>query len=616
MTDKNKEKKWKWVPAVILLTFMGLCLSSLRFESSSSQFNTSDFARLPVLHGGRLKPLDSVARTSLMILSGKQTLRHEGRRLPATLWLMEMLFRPAVADGMAVFQINDPDVLGLMKIEQTKNRFYSFQVLLPHLESIEAQAAQAEELKPEVRSRYQRAVVNLNNQMTLYQRIQNSLQVSGEDHLLESLQHFETVLIPMIEAHLKQPKMNPEEMRVLAEHLRRYQFVDRVANFYPIPSRIEQRGTDGWVSMGRGVMDRRLMATFHPAVLSYSAMADAARAQEAGVFNRSLARYQDWLEKSAPELRSKMNHELLFNNSQPFYLCLLMYATVFLLTFLSWLLWPQTLNRAAFWLLLFSLGVHTVGLVSRMMLQGRPPVTNLYSSAVFVGWMAVLLGAGLEWYFRKGIGSAVSSVIGFVTLIIAHHLAAQGDTLEMMRAVLDSNFWLATHVVAITVGYSSTFLSGALAILYILRERFDPRWNQSAALTLEKMVYGVVCFNVFFSFVGTVLGGIWADQSWGRFWGWDPKENGALMIVLWNAAILHARWGGFAKQRGIMALAILGNVVTALSWFGVNMLGIGLHSYGFMEKAFWWILVFSLSQFALVALAYWPKQGIVRKTKM
>ena len=115
----------------------------------------------------------------------------------------------------------------------------------------------------------------------------------------------------------------------------------------------------------------------------------------------------------------------------------------------------------------------------------------------------------------------------------------------MMRAVLDSNFWLATHVVTITIGYSGTFLAGALA--HRLRRpaaRRAPRPTRPRARRSCRMTYGIVCFALFFSFVGTVLGGIWADQSWGRFWGWDPKENGALLIVLWNAIILHARWGG------------------------------------------------------------------------
>jgi ABC-type transport system involved in cytochrome c biogenesis permease subunit len=101
------------------------------------------------------------------------------------------------------------------------------------------------------------------------------------------------------------------------------------------------------------------------------------------------------------------------------------------------------------------------------------------------------------------------------------------------------------------------------------------------ARDLARMIYGTLCFAVFFSFVGTVLGGLWADDSWGRFWGWDPKENGALLIVLWNAIILHARWGGMIRERGLAVLAVVGNLMTAWSWFGVNLLGIGLHNYGF-----------------------------------
>jgi hypothetical protein len=120
------------------------------------------------------------------------------------------------------------------------------------------------------------------------------------------------------------------------------------------------------------------------------------------------------------------------------------------------------------------------------------------------------------------------------------------------------------------------------------------------------MIYGIICFATLFSFVGTVLGGIWADQSWGRFWGWDAKENGALMIVLWNALILHARWGGLVRDRGLANLAIVGNIITAWSWFGVNMLGIGLHSYGFMDSAFMWLMGFVASQLLLMGIGCLP----------
>jgi hypothetical protein len=120
------------------------------------------------------------------------------------------------------------------------------------------------------------------------------------------------------------------------------------------------------------------------------------------------------------------------------------------------------------------------------------------------------------------------------------------------------------------------------------------------------MVYGIVCFATLFSFVGTVLGGIWADQSWGRFWGWDTKENGALQIVIWNALLLHAKWGGLVRERGLVNLAIFGNIVTAWSWFGTNMLGIGLHSYGFMDKAFETLKWFAVSQVIIMMVGCLP----------
>ena len=150
------------------------------------------------------------------------------------------------------------------------------------------------------------------------------------------------------------------------------------------------------------------------------------------------------------------------------------------------------------------------------------------------------------------------------------------------------------------------FLAGMLAIIYVIRGVFTRSLKKQTADSLARMTYGVVCFATLFSFVGTVLGGIWADQSWGRFWGWDPKENGAVLIVLWCAIILHARWGGFIRQRGLMVMALFGNIVTSFSWFGVNMLGVGLHSYGFMQKAFPWLCGFMLSQLVLMAIAGLP----------
>ena len=231
----------------------------------------------------------------------------------------------------------------------------------------------------------------------------------------------------------------------------------------------------------------------------------------------------------------------------------------------------------------------------------------MYSSAVFIGWGTVALGIILESVYRMGIGNVVASVTGFAALLIAHYLAGDGDTFVVLQAVLDTQFWLATHVTTINLGYSTTFLAGMLGVLYVLRGFFTRSLTPDVEKNLSRMIYGTLCFGIFFSFVGTVLGGLWADDSWGRFWGWDPKENGALIILLWNAVVLHARWDGMVKNRGMAVLSIVGNITTSWSWFGVNELGVGLHSYGFTEGVLMALGIFVLTQVAVIIVGCNPK---------
>jgi cytochrome c biogenesis factor len=158
----------------------------------------------------------------------------------------------------------------------------------------------------------------------------------------------------------------------------------------------------------------------------------------------------------------------------------------------------------------------------------------------------------------------------------------------------------------VTVGYLATAAVGMLGVTYVLLGVFTRLLTEEVRKDMARMIYGVACFAILFSFVGTILGGIWADQSWGRFWGWDPKENGAILIVISNAILLHARWGGLVRVKGMMALGIFGNIVVSWSWFGTNMLGVGLHSYGFMEKAFPVLVGFIVSQILLIGLSFLP----------
>jgi ABC-type transport system involved in cytochrome c biogenesis permease subunit len=566
------------------------------------------FGKLPVLVGGRVKPLDTVARNSLLIIHGKQTVRlANGKQLTAMRWLTDTLFNAPAADQYPIFVIQNAEVLGLFGWEQSDRKYFSFKELSSFLKQIDDQGEQSDKLQSVERSAYQNAILNLRNALVLYQRLKNSLQPEDAQNFASELEAFESALPSAGEAARQREagesfdKANLEDTAGL---IQRYQKLADMAYILAVPpSASAQRGE--WHSIGESLVQSIATGNVDPVAKMYAQIGDAYRADNA-LFNQHVDILAAWIAKEQPTAAKRTSFEFLFNHVDPFTHSMILYVLAFLLACGSWLGWNRTLNRSAFYLLLLALAIHTFGLVSRMYLQERPPVTNLYSSAIFIGWGAVIVSLILERIFRDGIGAACAGAIGFITLIIAHHLAGSGDTLEMLQAVLDTNIWLATHVVAITTGYSAMFLAGMLAIIYIVRGAFTRSLKKETADSLARMTYGVVCFATLFSFVGTVLGGIWADQSWGRFWGWDPKENGAVLIVLWCAIILHARWGGFIRQRGLMIMAIFGNVITSFSWFGVNMLGVGLHSYGFMQKAFPWLCGFIVSQLALMAIAAMP----------
>jgi ABC-type transport system involved in cytochrome c biogenesis permease subunit len=590
------------------------------------------FGRLPVLAEGRIKPLDSVARSTLLVIQGRQRVMKADRtELAPDEWLLDVLFVPEKADTYRVFVVDNPDVLSLIgkndenlaihydkPAEQvmaligflpSRQRRMSFNEIAPYLQQIEAQEKLAEPVEAQARNRFQSAVVQLYGNLSHYLRLRRALAPEGSRDFLGELLHLQETLADGVEAvRAKEAGKPHDEAKAAALIAEGQKFVAMAesTDLLAIPPEDGSADPNSWHTAGHALLESFGQGYVSPSVLAYAGMGYAWRNHEQPSFAHIVQMYGSGLEKRfAPQVR-KARIETVFNAAQPFYAAMIIYLCAFLCAMLSWLRWPEPARVSAWGLVALGWAVTTAGIATRMWLEGRPPVTNLYSSALFIGWGSVALCLVLEATYKNAIGTAAAGMIGFATLLIAHHLALAGDTLEMMRAVLDSNFWLGTHVVVVTTGYASTFLAGILAVIYILRGVFTRTLDKATADALARMVYGIVCFATLFSFVGTTLGGIWADQSWGRFWGWDPKENGALIIVIWNALILHARWGGLVKQRGLMCLAVFGNVVTSWSWFGTNMLGIGLHSYGFTEAAFWWLSVFIASQLALIAVASLP----------
>ncbi len=604
----------KILPLLVLalgLLYLGSTLVAPRAPAASPDYVA--FGRLPVLVGGRLKPLDTVARTTLLQLQGRQTVRlADGTPLTPSQWIADLLLSDKKSNDYQVFEILHPDVLALLKLsEETgagKKRF-SYNQLVPGLTELERQSQLAQPIEAQRRTRFQSEVIRLRENIGLYVRLQASLVPPDLEEPLKALTDFQTTLPAGIDAvRLRQQKLPHDEATAnrVMELAGRFDFMAQNAYLLPIPPADTEKDDTAWQKTGAVLLNTFQTGSVEAHALSYAGLAYAWRGQKAEEFNTITRLLRAELDKRFAARLDKVDAETRYKAAAPFYSGMVIFVATLLLAIFSWLKFPDVLARSAYYLLGLGFLIMTAGIGTRMWLEGRPPVTNLYSSALFVAWGAVGLCLILEKIHPRGLASAVGGIIGFSGLIIAHHLSLSGDTLEMMRAVLDSNFWLATHVVVITIGYSATYLAGFLAALYILRGVFTSSLDRETCVAIERMVYGITCFATLFSLVGTILGGIWADQSWGRFWGWDPKENGALIIVLWNALILHARWGKLTGPRGLMALAVFGNIVTSWSWFGTNLLGVGLHSYGFTDRGFWALIIFAAVQLILIALATLP----------
>ncbi|MFV2066461.1 MAG: cytochrome c biogenesis protein CcsA [Pirellulales bacterium] len=600
----------------------------------SSQMRLEEFGKLPVMYEGRVKPLDTLARNSLRVLSNRQTfVDASGKKQPAIRWLLDVIARPEVAEKHRVFRIDSLEVLETFGLDRRKGFRYSREELRAGMMEYQKQVAGAQQQSPEKRTFYQRKVLDLAQRMHRYRVLMDAFR---------PLPFPASPTPEAISSDLKKAANNVTAIERLVNEVPR---TNRVLLAMQPPLAVpigppEQPWLAYAAARNTAYVDQhRRQKEPAPLLTTLTEIFDAYEQNSPVAFNRAVSDYQRKLAVDAPagfEPRIT-DFEAYFNHFAPFYHLIPLYLAGLLLTAFGWLTaaaFPRlsTLMRSStFWLIVFAFAMHTFALGARVAISGRPPVTNLYSSAVFVGWGCVLIGMFLEAVYRLGIGNLVSSAAGIGALIIAHSLAGSGDTIRVLQAVLDTQFWLTTHVLTVTLGYSATFFAGLLGVVLIawcvlgkplllaadrLRrpagERQLPHdWLSSShrsevEKTLEDMIFGTVCFATLFSFVGTVLGGLWADDSWGRFWGWDPKENGALIVVLWNALVLHAHWSRMVKARGLAMLVIGGNVVTAWSWFGVNELGVGLHSYGFTEGAARALLLFWTSQFVIIVLGLLP----------
>ncbi|RLS38295.1 MAG: cytochrome C biogenesis protein [Planctomycetota bacterium] len=565
---------WTWVAASILSSVVVLLLVASSYRGS--EFDLDGFGTLPIQNGGRIKPMDSLARTSLMIITTRTVYTDDkGKSRPAIDWLLKVMTSRLMRDkapSLQVFRIENDQLLANLGLKRRSGLRYAVEEFQDKLGLLEDEAKRANEAR--------KAGKRLDPYQTGALELANHLQL-----------HIQLATFTLPETGLFPPATRESDSENASE---------------PADRQV-------WTPFLLALRAGREGEPPDPALEIYSKILGAYAQNRPKDFNDAVREYHKLLDtRVGSELMSKLRLEHGYNFLNPLYATLILYLVVVLLVLLGWLVPAPALRLRdiGFATALIAASLHTVALITRMYIHGRPPVTNLYSSAVFIGWGCAWLGIVLESFDKRGAGNAIAAVCGFLSLLIAQFLSEKGDTLEMLQAVLDTNFWLATHVTCVTLGYTASFVAGFLGIGYVLWGMCTPTMSPTAGKSLAGKIYGVACFATLLSFVGTVLGGIWADQSWGRFWGWDPKENGALLIVIWNALILHARWGKLVGNRGVAALAIAGNMITAWSWFGTNQLSVGLHAYGFDQTLAYalrwtWIAHLLLVGVAMLPTEYW-----------
>lgn len=590
-----------------LLLILLLLLSGTR----AAHAEANGFGDVLVQWNGRIMSAESCARALLLQFSGRS---RPADKSPAASWLADVLFEPATREHDPVFLIEHPELLASLGFENTARARRAPADLFPAFGDLHRLAARVHLVPESNRGPLHNETLRLEENLATYMELTNAfsayrpeLDVSGqgqhrlaefhlrEDRLLavlQSIQGGNTTGADQLVAALQQPA--PEQ-----------------TGHFPIWP-IGKIATSPWASPST-LLPSSEISTFESETHSpIPALTLLQLAEAHSTPDRFHARANELrrLQQAdlPPHLIRRADLESMYHTVRPFFWSTLLYGIALLVLLLrqlpimsatvTWSSRPdrKTAFQAGGALLIVAFVLHTLGLLARILITGRPPVTNLHATFLFVSWVMVLVGLLLEWRFRRGTGWVAACAAGLLLLLVANRWAAEGDSLGVLVAVLDSNFWLSTHVIAITLGYAGVALAGLLAhgVLWQSATGTPPRRE------LLQSMEAALRFGLLFTFLGTVLGGVWADRSWGRFWGWDPKENGALLLILWTAILFHARLAGWLRDPTYAAGCVLGILVLLFAWLGTNLLGVGLHAYGFTSGVTRWLVAFTLFELAFV----------------
>lgn len=518
--------------------------------SPKKGWDFSMLAQTPIQSGGRIKPLDTYARELKIFIVGERFWDSWGAMDLILSWMVS----PQAWDSREFIQINDAEVKRQLNLPEGRRRFSPKELLR---DSYLAQYAG---------------------------------EVAGKGS---------TVKAPgSVTANDMRESPREKEMKLLVQRVGVYRGIVAGQALLVIP----QEGAAPWLSLASpGPDGDDVRALYRDAVIAYR---DGKKEEFEESSRKLAALMKTKLEtmrlpetvSSAQSLESSMRAEYLYNTIHPF-----MYAWVIYL--FAGILWLWASNRkfkiAASIVTIGGVSLHLLGIVLRSIIAGRPPVTNMYESVIWVGFGIFIFAALLYRTSKQHLVFTVATFLAAFTMLAADSAPAVLDPgIHPLVPVLRSNLWLTVHVLTITISYSAFALSFGISN-YALWNLAKKNQDAKKIAGINMLTYRSMQFGVVLLAAGTILGGVWADYSWGRFWGWDPKEVWALIALLSYLALLHARFTGWVGQFAYAQWSVICFLTVVMAWYGVNfVLGVGLHSYGFSTGGRGWVGAFALLQIA------------------
>ena len=590
--------------------------------------------------GGRIKPFSTWAGFGMLELYGtrkmKISVNGEEVTLKPEAVILDCLFRPELASDLPIFRIDNDEVIsslahssipddlrqmmGMTELAQEevvaavlegkgKRDRYSYNELKPLRDIIFTKARKISDDKENKSDMNpdQRRTLDLAQQMSFFVTLTHHFDFARADVAVEEG-------TPVIEKeNLKRSSYWLKSLPILSQAVR-----EMNPNSDALPPKLEklfhelgkrfesglgismmppyEEGQDEWTPIGERlqiVMKGDLkhseplvtdMFLLENAFISLRETGQSDFADQLSIWKQSVHAKMD------PATVDMLGSEVKYVKNNYFLNALVIFLFASLIVMVSWLSPQSKASRILSWiaalLSTFALVVMIGGIVHRCIIMDRSPIGNLYDTIIFIGTTGVFVLLLVELMTKRMVALGLAVFMGLICMFLArrYEVGDGKDHMDPLVAVLKSNFWLSTHVVTVTIGYMGGLVTSGLSIIYIFARVLGiDEGDKDFRKAMTRIVYGMIAFTLFFSLIGTVLGGIWANDSWGRFWGWDPKENGALMIVLWCLALLHARLAGYLKEWGLHIASVITAMIVAFSWWHVNAMATGLHSYGFIE---------------------------------